>query len=104
MPIRSVAVLPFENRGPELNDDLLALGIAEAVLHQLANLHDLSVIARTSSFAAGVGSEDARAIGRRLNARYLLEGSVQSDRSRLRVTAQNSSIPRMGEPRLVHTL
>ncbi len=88
LPARSVAVLPFENLGPELDDDLLALGIAEAVLHQLANLHDLSVIARTSSFAAGVGSEDARAIGRRLNARYLLEGSVQSDRSRLRVTAQ----------------
>ena len=88
LPARSVAVLPFENLSPEPNDALLALGIAEAVLHQLANHGDLSVIARTSSFAVGDRSEDAHAVGRRLNARYLLEGSVQSDKSRLRVTAQ----------------
>ena len=37
LPARSVAVLPFENLSPEPNDALLALGIAEAVLHQLAN-------------------------------------------------------------------
>jgi len=88
VPTRSVAVLRFENLSSAPDDDLLAFGIAEAVLHQLANLNDLAVIARTSSFAVGDRSEDARAIGRRLNARYLLEGSVQSDRSRLRVTAQ----------------
>ena len=88
VPKRSVAVLPFENLSPDPDDELLAFGIAEAVLHQLANLSELSVIARTSSFAAGNPSEDARAIGRRLNARYLLEGSVQIDRRRLRVTAQ----------------
>ena len=88
LPRPSVAVLPFENLSSESDDTLLALGIAEAVLHQLANLNDIAVIARTSSFAANAGSEDVRAIGRRLNARYLLEGSVQSDKSRLRVTAQ----------------
>lgn len=88
LPERSVAVLPFEDLSPELDDTLLTLGIAEAVLHQLANLDDIAVIARTSSFATNVRSEDVRAIGRRLNARYLLEGSVQSDKSRLRVTAQ----------------
>lgn len=88
VPLRSVAVLPFENLSPEPDDALLAIGIAEAVLHQLANLNDLSVIARTSSFAVGDRSEDARAIGRRLNARFLLEGSVQSNNSQLRVTAQ----------------
>ena len=88
VPARSVAVLRFENLSSAPDDDLLAFGIAEAVLHQLANLNDLAVIARTSSFAVGDRSEDARAIGRRLNARYLLEGSVQSDKSRLRVTAQ----------------
>jgi transcriptional activator of cad operon len=87
-PLRSVAVLPFESLSREPNDALLAIGIAEAVLHQLSNLNDLSVIARTSSFAVGDRSEDARAVGRRLNARYLLEGSVQNDNSRLRVTAQ----------------
>ena len=66
----------------------MALGIPEAVLHQLASLRRLQVIARTSSFVFRDNSVDARTIGQRLNARYLLEGSVQSDRGRLRVTAQ----------------
>ena len=95
--------LPFENLSPEPNDALLAFGIAEAVLHQLANLNDLSVIARTSSFAVKDRGEDARAIGRRLNARYLLEGSVQSDKARLRVTAQLID-SETGKPRLVDAL
>lgn len=88
MLLRSVAVLPFQNLSSRPDDDLIAMGIAEAVLHQLANLNDLAVIARTSSFAVGRRNEGARAIGRRLNARYLVEGSVQSEKSRLRVTAQ----------------
>jgi TolB-like protein/DNA-binding winged helix-turn-helix (wHTH) protein/Tfp pilus assembly protein PilF len=88
LPERSIAVLPFVGLGKADDSDLLALGIPEAVLHQLATLNRLQVIARTSSFAFRDNSVDARTIGQRLNARYLLEGSVQSDRGRLRVTAQ----------------
>ena len=88
LPERSIAVLPFVNLGKTDNSDLLALGIPEAVLHQLATLNNLQVIARTSSFAFRDTKVDARAIGQDLNARYLLEGSVQTDRGRLRVTAQ----------------
>jgi TolB-like protein/DNA-binding winged helix-turn-helix (wHTH) protein len=88
LPERSIAVLPFVGLGNADDTGLLALGIPEAVLHQLATLNRLQVIARTSSFAFRDNSVDARTIGQRLNARYLLEGSVQSDRGRLRVTAQ----------------
>ena len=88
LPERSIAVLPFVNLGKTDNSDLLALGIPEAVLHQLATLNNLQVIAHTSSFAFRDSKVDVRAIGQRLNARYLLEGSVQTDRGRLRVTAQ----------------
>jgi TolB-like protein/DNA-binding winged helix-turn-helix (wHTH) protein len=87
-PANSVAVLPFENLSTAPNGRILALGMSEAVLHQLANLHQLKVIARTSSFAFQDTNLDAREIAGKLNARYLLEGSVQSDRLRLRVTAQ----------------
>ncbi|HEY4972545.1 MAG TPA: hypothetical protein VII41_02990, partial [Steroidobacteraceae bacterium] len=85
---RSIAVLPFDNlsTGPEGN--VLALGFAEQVLHELGNLSDLTVIARTSSFAPRRPDEDARAIGRKLNAKFLLQGSVQSDTQRLRVTTE----------------
>jgi TolB-like protein/Tfp pilus assembly protein PilF len=85
---RTVAVLPFENLSRADDGEVLALGIAEAVLHQLANLAELEVISRTSSFAFRERNQDAREIGRQLGARYLLEGSVQSDRTRMRVTTQ----------------
>lgn len=85
---RSVAVLPFANLSGNADDRLLALGVSEGVLHQLASVNQLMVIARTSSFALGERGLDIREIGRRLNARYVLEGSVQRDPLKLRITAQ----------------
>jgi TolB-like protein/Tfp pilus assembly protein PilF len=84
----AVAVLPFRNLSAAADGEVLALGIAESVLHQLANLRKLDVISRTSSFSFGTHEQDAREIGRQLGARYLLDGSVQSNRTRMRVTTQ----------------
>lgn len=84
----SIAVLPFENLSTTPDSGLLAFGIAESVLHQLANLNRLSVIARTSSFAVKSHDMDVRAIGKELNVGYVLEGSVQHDGERLRITSQ----------------
>ncbi len=84
----AVAVLPFRNLNTAAEGEVLAMGIAESVLHQLANLSELDVISRTSSFTFGDRKADAREIGRQLGARYLLEGTVQSDRTRMRVTTQ----------------
>jgi TolB-like protein/Tfp pilus assembly protein PilF len=83
----AIAVLPFANLGAG-EGDVLASGIAESVLHQLATLADLDVISRTSSFAFRDRAADAREIGRQLGARFLLQGSVQSDPGRIRVTTQ----------------
>ncbi|HKD55735.1 MAG TPA: tetratricopeptide repeat protein, partial [Steroidobacteraceae bacterium] len=88
LPAHTVAVLPFENLSAEPNDGFLASGIAEGVLHRLAAVKSLSVIARTSSFTFRGRNVDARDIGRKLDARYLVEGSVQRAGDRLRVTAQ----------------
>jgi TolB-like protein/DNA-binding winged helix-turn-helix (wHTH) protein/Tfp pilus assembly protein PilF len=88
LPARSVAVLPFDNLGESPQDAALAFGVAEALLHQLSGSKDLTVIARKSSFAFVPRETDAREIGRKLNARYLVEGSLQSTSARLRITAQ----------------
>jgi TolB-like protein/tetratricopeptide (TPR) repeat protein len=88
LPAHTVAVLPFENLSAEPSDGFLATGIAESVLHRLAAVKSLSVIARTSSFTFNRRDVDARDIGRKLNARYLVEGSVQRAGDRLRITAQ----------------
>ena len=87
LPARSVAVLAFENRGGSEGSGILAEGIPETVLHQLGLVPGLTVIARGSSFAFRGRNEDLRSIGRKLNVRYLLEGSVQAAGNRLRVTS-----------------
>jgi TolB-like protein/DNA-binding winged helix-turn-helix (wHTH) protein/Tfp pilus assembly protein PilF len=87
LPARSVAVLAFEDRGSAEGTGFLAEGIPENVLHQLGRFPGLTVIARGSSFAFRDSDEDLRTIGRRLNVRYLLEGSVQTAGEQLRVTS-----------------
>jgi TolB-like protein/DNA-binding winged helix-turn-helix (wHTH) protein len=85
---RSVAVMPFENLSAEPDNQYIALGMADSVLHRLASLPELIVIARSSSFALGKSAPDAREAGRMLGARYLVEGSVQRAGKALRVNAQ----------------
>jgi len=87
-PVRSVAVLPFDNLGQSPQDAALAFGVAETLLHRLSASKELTVIARQSSFSFSPRGTDVREIGRRLNARYLIEGSLQSTPTRLRITAQ----------------
>jgi TolB-like protein len=84
----AIAVLPFQNVSAAPDGQVLASGIAESVLHQLASIADLSVISRTSSFAFRDPAAGAREIGAQLGARFLLAGSVQSDATRMRVTTQ----------------
>jgi TolB-like protein/DNA-binding winged helix-turn-helix (wHTH) protein len=86
LPSHTVAVLPFESLGPNAqNDEYLASGLAESVLHALADNPQIAVIARRSSFALENQNSDIREIGRRLNARYLLEGSLQPVGLQMRV-------------------
>ena len=88
VPVRSIAVLPFEDLSTAEDGAILAFGIPETILHQLANVPELVVIARTSSFALASADQDVRDVGRRLNVRYLLEGSVQRRGQNLRITSQ----------------
>jgi TolB-like protein/DNA-binding winged helix-turn-helix (wHTH) protein/Tfp pilus assembly protein PilF len=88
LPPRTVAVLPFENLSPDPANKYLALGMAEMVLNRLASVSELVVIARASSFKAAEGNVDARETGKMLNARYLVEGGVQREGEKLRVTAR----------------
>jgi len=85
---RTVAVMPFESLSAEPDNEYIALGMADSVLHRLASLPELIVIARSSSFALGKSAPDARTAGRMLGARYLVEGSVQRAGKALRVNAQ----------------
>jgi TolB-like protein len=85
---RSVAVLPFENFSAEPADALFASGLADTVLHQLAQVRELRVTARNSSFSYKGQNIDVRKVGEELGVASLLEGSVQRQGNRIRVIAQ----------------
>ncbi len=85
---KSIAVLPFANMSADPEQEYFAEGIAEELLNALAHIHDLRVVARTSAFALKGMNLDIREIGRKLNVKTVLEGSVRKAGNRLRVTAQ----------------
>jgi TolB-like protein len=88
IPEKSVAVLPFVDMSEKHDQEYFADGMVEEILDLLAKLPGLKVIGRTSSFQFKGKSDDLRAIGARLGAAYVVEGSVRKFLGRTRVTAQ----------------
>ena len=86
--LNSIAVLPFADMSAEKNQEYMADGMAEELLNLLAQVPDLKVIARTSSFAFKGQNVDISEIAKRLNVAHVLEGSVRTSGNRLRITAQ----------------
>ncbi|HEY8009919.1 MAG TPA: protein kinase [Rudaea sp.] len=85
---RSIAVLPFVNMSGDPKNEYFSDGLAETTLDMLAQVPDLKVIARTSSFAFKGKAQDMRQIGAALGAANLLEGSVQGAGDIVRITVQ----------------
>ncbi len=84
----SIAVLPFDNISERQEDEYLAEGLAEDILHRLAIINDLHVASRTAAFELDISDLDISEIGLRLGVKSLLEGSVRRDGSRLRIVVQ----------------
>jgi TolB-like protein/Tfp pilus assembly protein PilF len=84
----SIAVLPFADMSQAKDQEYFSDGLSEEILNLLAQIRDLKVIGRTSSFAFKGRNEDLRTIGNTLGVAYLLEGSVRKAGTDLRITAQ----------------
>jgi len=84
----SIAVLPFANMSDDSEQEFLADGMTEDIITGLSANRHLSVVSRNSTFAYKGQSPDIRAVGRELDVRYVLEGSVRRVGDRLRTTAQ----------------
>ncbi len=84
----SIAVLAFVNLSRDPNQDYFCEGITEDIITELSRFSELLVIARNSSFQYKGRSVDVRQIGSELDARYILEGSIQSSDGTVRITAQ----------------
>ena len=86
--IPSIAVLPFAEMSPAKDQDYFGEGLAEELIHALARLQGIKVVARTSAFALKGMKLDLREVGKMLGVGAILEGSVRKAGNRLRVTAQ----------------
>lgn len=84
----SIAVLPFSNIGGDAVWGRFADGITEDIITDLSHSKDLVVIARNSGEVYKHKPVDIRKVGRDLNVKYVLEGSIQPLAGRIRVTAQ----------------
>ena len=84
----SIVVLPFKNLSGDPNQDYFADGITDNLTADLSRIRNSFVIASTTAFTFKGRNLDAKAIGKELGVRYVLEGSVQRDEKRVRVNAQ----------------
>ncbi|HEX5112268.1 MAG TPA: tetratricopeptide repeat protein [Saprospiraceae bacterium] len=85
---QSIAVLPFQNLSDGKEEDFLSTGIAEDILTQLAQIHDLKVISRTSTMQYKDSDKPIKIIAKELKVTSILEGSVRKYENNLRVSVQ----------------
>src|SRR6266700_4219817 len=85
-PGKSIAVLPFTDSSETNDQEFLCDGISEEILHTLGTVDELRVVGRTSSFA--FKGKNTKEVGEKLNVGNVLEGSLQRQGNRVRVTAE----------------
>jgi TolB-like protein/class 3 adenylate cyclase len=87
-PHLSMVVLPFANFGDDSEQDYFVDGVTESLTTDLSRISGSFVIARNTAFTFKGKAVNVRQVGRELNVRYVLEGSVQRSGKRLRVNVQ----------------
>ena len=85
---RRIAVLPFANMSPDPNDGYFADGMTEELISAISNIHELSVISRTSAMRYKGENKTVAEIGKELNVGTVLEGSVRKAGNRVRISTQ----------------
>ena len=87
-PRLSIVVLPFSNIGGDPEQDYFVDGVTESLTTDLSRINGSFVIGRHTAFTYKGKAVDLKKVGRELNVRYVLEGSVQRGGNRLRVNVQ----------------
>ena len=87
-PRLSMVVLPFANIGGDPEQEHFVDGVTESLTTDLSRLRGRFVVARNTAFTYKGKPADVKTIGRELNVRYVLEGSVQRSGNRMRVNIQ----------------
>ena len=84
----SIVVLPFANLGGGPEQEHFVDGVTESLTTDLSRITGALVVARNTASTYQGKTVDAKQIGRELNVRYILEGSIQKGSNRMRVNVQ----------------
>ena len=87
-PRLSIVVLPFTNLGGDPSHEHFVDGVTESLTTDLSRIRHAVVIGRNTAFTYKGKHVDLKQLGRELNVRYVLEGSVQRASNRMRVSVQ----------------
>jgi TolB-like protein len=85
---KSIAVLPLLNESGDPKDEYFSDGLSEELIAALAQIRELKVIGRSSSFRFKDKKEDSKTIGEKLGVATLLEGTVRKQGDRVRIVAE----------------
>ena len=87
-PIRSLAVLPLQNLSGDPNQNYFAAGMTDELTTELARIHGLRVVSRTSAVAVSHTESSLPQIAAALKVDAVVEGSVLRSGNEIRITAQ----------------
>jgi TolB-like protein/Tfp pilus assembly protein PilF len=87
-PQKSIAVLPLVNESGDPKDEYFSDGLSEELIAALAQIRELKVIGRSSSFRFKDRKEETRTIGEKLGVATILEGTVRKQDDRVRIVAE----------------
>jgi TolB-like protein len=87
-PRLSIVVLPFANIGGDREQDYFVDGVTESLTTDLSRMGTALVVARSSAFSYSGNMIDVRQVGRELNVRHVVQGSIQRSGNLLRVNVQ----------------
>ena len=87
-PEKSIAVLAFENKSGDPQQEYFSDGVSEEILNLLSQIPELRVISRSSSFSFKGKEVSIPEVAEQLNVAHVLEGSVRRMGDRMRITAQ----------------
>jgi TolB-like protein len=88
LPAKSIAVLPLLNESGDQHDEYFSDGLSEELIAALAQIRELKVIGRSSSFRFKDRKEEPRTIGEKLGVSTLLEGTVRKQGNKVRIVAE----------------
>src|SRR5438270_3574501 len=85
---KSIAVLPLLNESGDPKDEYFSDGLSEELIAALAQIRELKVISRSSSFRFKDRKEEPKTIGEKLGVATLLEGTVRKQGDKVRIVAE----------------